>query len=335
MAYNLARLKPLYVSLSKRNNGIDDGTYQTSIDNFNNIYAGLGGPNLNAAVLVASTVVEDTIPAQVDITFNDPIVDKMSDYLVCIERMELTFNGIPFYDPTDNTVSRIIRLRSRINFALTTTCFLASPVYSLDHLFDELNQLTFPNPNAGGLGQPANLQMLFSIDSVGFIRMECTNLVLAYSDFQIEFPRMLNQILGIPIEQQIPGASIAYSNYPRIDCGDNLDHIMLKSNLPTYSDSLGNVRVNILTDFAPDTSYSNNMVYQPDRTLTQNSFSTNTRQKGLYTPPQRRFMDLQGSFPLVQINIEANYVNPDGLLRPIMLPFGGSFEIKLGFYRKQ
>lgn len=302
----LSRLKPLYVSLNvKNNNALDPEDYD---------------PNSTA---------DEYIVASVSEVYRSPIVDKASDYLVAVERFECSLNGIPFYDGL--TVPEFIIIRSRLDDTLpvksTQTDFLA---FSLSHLFTKLNGLFYEDPN-----NDEDIGMTFTVTADGFIKMYLDN--ASFQDIQVEFPRRLNQILGISSAEnvQISPNTDCTSTYPRIDCGDDLDHLVLRTNLPTSTDSIGNVKLPVMTDFAPPSAYGNSMAYDgANGGLVQNSFSTNIRQKIIYVPAERRYLELLGDFPVNNIDIDVFYVTQDDALKPVPLPFGALFEIKIGFYLK-
>jgi hypothetical protein len=297
----LSRLKPLYCSLHVAHTLTD--TSYTSVDASANIYA-------------AVTTDYDT-----------PIIDKASNYLVAVERFELSLNAIPFYSGEDKE-SIFVRSKSNPllhdNYDMTS----ADSSYSLTELLDNLNRLTFEHPDHTSV----KIQGTFTIDKNGYIIMKLKNATFAEVTF--EFPRRLNMILGIFEADQVSGDNVK-SRVPRLDMGDNLDHIILKTNLPTFTDSLGNVKTNVMTDFSVPSSFSTSCApSNADLSLVQASISVNSRQRAIYTPQERRYLELIGDFPVQSISIDAFYVTPQHELRQVMLPFGGIFEIKLGFYLK-
>lgn len=303
---SLRSLHPVYVSLSCRNNSIV-GAYD------------------------ASTTADDaTFYARATLETNTPIVDKMSDFICAVERMELSLNGVPFYDASNDVPgNRENIIISRRPAGVTTLVAVDLTAYSLSHLFEILNSYTYVDPNDN-----SEFGITFSISKDGFIVMSLLD-AKTFTTLEVQIPRRLNMILGITTTQQIAGFSAAASSFPRVDMGDDLDHIVLQTNLPTVSDQTGNVRLNVLTDFAPPTNYSNSLSYGADGNLVRSSFSTNLRQKVIYTPSERRYLDLVGDFPLQNIVIDVFYVNQDEEIKRVVLPFGGSFELKLGLYLRQ
>lgn len=305
---NLARLHPTYISLSARNTFIND------------VYDEKTSPDT------------DTFYAYLQESYNDPILQKQSDYVCAVERMEINLNGVPFYDATNFPVvanREAITIRSRINPLLVEDTGIDTNAYSLSHLFEILNSYDFVDPNALDA-----FKITFSLTKDGFIVM-----VLGsgknFTNLEVLIPQRLNQILGISTDVQVAGFDAAQSSFPRVDCGDDLDHIVITSNLPTISDRVGNAKAQVLTDFAPPSNYSNSLSFGADGQLVKSGFSTNLRQKLIYTPTERRWLDLVGDFPLSNIIVEAYYQNQNEELKRIILPYGASFEIKIGFYLRQ
>lgn len=306
---NFARYKPIYVSMSFKNDG------NKNADELN-VY----DPDQTA---------DKFVYASAQTQFNAPIVEKASDFLVAIERMELSLNGIPFYDAGQEPGPEQIVIRSRINPVPTTQTDVDLNAYTLTHLFEVLNALSYEDPNTN-----TNFRITYSISKDGFIIVSLLD-GRNFTNLQIEFPRRLNMILGISTAQQFGTKTECNSLYPRIDLGDDLDHIILQTNLPTNTDALGNVKLQVLTDFASPSAYSNSLTYGANGTLIRSGFSTNLREKLIYTPNERRYLELLGDFPINNITIEAYYVNLDEVIKNVPLPLGGLFEVKLGFYLKQ
>lgn len=298
---NFSRLKPQYVSLHKANN-------QDSSDN--NVY----DPANSADNFIEASLTE---------TYKSPVFTDSSQYVVAVERMELSLNGVPFYY-ADGEVIYVIERANPLN---TTNVALNSHAYSLSQLLTILNATTFVDPITAG-----NFTIIFSLTKEGFISMTLQG-GKSFVNIYLEFPRRLNMILGISTNAQTTG-SIASSPIPRLDMGDNLQHIVLSSNLQTVSDVIGNAALQVLTDFAPPTSYSNSLGYTAGGALQQSGFSTNLRQKVIYNPNERRYLDLISPFGIQQITIDAYYTDIDGNNRKILLGLGGNFDIKLGFYLK-
>jgi hypothetical protein len=278
---------------------------------------------------IATTPDDATYYASAYYSSTSPILEKASDFIMFVERMECSTNGIPFYDASnipDPANRETITIRSKLAVLPVTTQDVDLNAYSLSHLFEILNSYDYKDPN-----DDSEFNMTFSIGKDGFIIVSLLD-EKTFTGFQIEFPPRLNQILGISTEQQLNGYTACSSSFPRVDMGDDLDHLIIQTTLPTVSDQVGNVRLNVLTDFSSPTSYSNSLAYGPDGNLVRAGFQTNIRQKVIYTPNQRRYIDLIGQFPIYDIRCDLFYVNNEDKLKRVPLPYGGSFEIKLGFY---
>lgn len=304
---SFARYKPLYVSLFTSHTGYDPITRITTYN-----------------PLITTT---STIRAAIHENYSQPVVAKASDYLVAIERLEVSLNAIPFYDASD---LEYIVIQSRLDLSKSYNVLVDSNAYSLSHLFEVLEDLIYKDPNTD-----TEFEITFAVDKDGFIILTLPT-GYAFNRFEFRFPRKLNMILGIAIEDQLNDntADVAASSLPRIDLGDELDHIIVRTNLPTYTDTLGNVKTNVMTDFVVPTLYSSTMTFAGDGTLIRGSFTGNIRQKAIYVPSERRYLELVGDFPINQIDVDCVYVDPSHVVKDVYLPFGGVFEVKLGFYLK-
>lgn len=299
---NFARLRPTYISLSVRNNA-DGNTF--------NDYSSTTSP-------------DSFIDATVKENYNQPVIDNASNYVVAVERFDLSANAIPFYSAD----SEIIYVVERANTANTTQEILNNSAYSLSQLLTILNAIEFTDPT-----DATGFNVVFTITKDGFISLTLLG-GKQFDDIYFIFPRKLNLILGLSTAVQTTG-NISTSSVSRLDLGDNLQHIVLTSNLLTVSDVIGNVASNVLTDFSPTTYYSNSLSYGASGQLQKSGFTTNLRDKLTYNPNERRYLDLISSFNIQTIEITAQYTDLDGIVHIVQLPFGGIFEIKLGFYRKE
>lgn len=304
---NFSRLNTQYVSLKVINNGLDS--------NGNETYNAETDPNTS-------------INASISQMFNPPLLDKASDYVCAIERMELSLNGIPFYEGGED-----ITVVEKGNEANTTVKRFNTIVYSLTQLFSILNRETFIDPTDVAI-PPVPFTVTFSMNKEGFCTFKL-NGGKRFDDIFFIFPRRLNMILGISTaDQKATSGNLVTSVYNRIDLGDPLRHIVLVSNLQTTSDTIGNVPLPVLTDFAPPSSYSNSLTYLDSGALDKSGWSTNVRQKIIYNPTERRYLDLIAPFQIQSVTISAVYVDMDDNNDYVPLPLGGIFDIKIGFYKK-
>lgn len=265
-----------------------------------------------------------TLDAVIDNVFPFPVVDNASDYVMAVERFELNLNGIPFYNGARHNESINLRHKvstNEVNVLVDTDCF------SLADLFTILQAITFPDPNGGG----QTTRMQFVVNGTGFIVLSIISLY-SFANITITFPHYMNLILGMKPASQIQG-TLVQSVFPRFDCGDELNHILLTSNLNTVSDIVNTSLVNVLTDFAPNTLYTT-AVSNVGFALADASCSLNTRQRAIYQPFQKRFLTMISPFAIQSIHVEAFYVTNDGNKFRVPLPLGGSFAVKLGFYKK-
>lgn len=175
----------------------------------------------------------------------------------------------------------------------------------------------------------------------------------------IQFPTYLNAIMGFNKdrfdENILHGTSnsfknLAFSIGPRIDCGDSFDHILLTSTLPVISDTVETTETNVLTDIAKSSNYAVSVYYNntvggiisnpnritpvSDDLVVNGGWTIDTRQKLIYVPNERRFLDLIAPFSMNYLRVDAYYVDISGNSRIVQLPPGGSFKIKIGFFMK-
>lgn len=301
---SFSRIKPTYVSLSVSNK-----------DNNNTL------------------LTDSTINATIRQVYSNPMLDNASDYVMCVERLELSTNGIPFYP--GSTLLESIYIGEVGGEQEIIEYVLEKDVYSLTELLIGLSELLKTKKTADDV--PAVFHdVTISINEYGHITMTLDALY-EYGDFNITFPQYLNNILGLfPQDSDYWDGNVCTSKYPRLDIGDYFSHIILTSTLPTVTDNVVGSKELILTDFAPPSSYGVSYSEDPN-TLVINgaSFNTNIRQKLIYVPNERRYLELNGNFPIQNIEISAKYidtVSEDSHFVP--LPIGGTFQIKLGFYKK-
>lgn len=265
------------------------------------------------------------LPAVTEDTYNMAIFKDLSQYVVAIERLEISLNGIPFFVGTDiaSGESRGQYIGLKVLGGPITYTPIIFNAFSIIDLLDQLNVTAYEDEDH------LFVALNFSLDPTGYIIMSSDR---PFSDTQIYISDRLNHILGL--QTLTTPTQIQKSKFPRIDLGDELNHIVIKSSLPTKTDSIGQSQEFVLTDICPPSQYGNNYSYNQD-VLSQSGFTTNIRQKLVYVPNERRFLDLNAPFQLNHLRIEARYVNGQDDSFPIYLPFGGIFEVKLGFYMKQ
>ncbi len=317
---NLGRIHPKYVTLSL----VNDGTNGS-----------------------------ETVDAVIDQYYNSDIIDKCSNYVCAVERLEISLNAIPFYDneqPSLEGVEEKIEIYSLAladdNTVVTGSLQMQWKAYSLQNLFDTIYNVNIPLgmdlASQSLLGYTIRLKL--SIDSTGYIFIEIETVGqpdggggLNFHDIRIKFPAYLNYIFGFSERQQdfanFNNQNYMQSYFPRFDLGDDLNHIVIVTNLPTISDQVGTAIQLCLTDFAPQTVYDTSLSYNNGR-LINNGVTLNTRQRAIYNPNERRYLDMISNIALRSLLVKAYYVNAFGENKIIKLPIGGTFNIKLGFYNK-
>ena len=264
-------------------------------------------------------------PAIIEQNFNVPYIKDASQWLIAVERFELNLNGIPFFE--GGGVVEFINaggvIIETLNIGIT---------FSLLDLIRLINEQRSP------IAGPPSFGFEIGINTDGFIQVVFDDFIT----FSIVFSDNLNRILGVnenvALAIGIPGFTIIKSSTPRLDCGDFLQIVTLTSNLPLVSDNIGQVKTNVLTDFAaPEVlGASVNLVETAQgvsQLTTGGSIGYSPRQKIIFTPQgPRRFLNVVGSFPLSSIRIQANFKTINGEIRPVLLPVGCIFSIKLGFH---
>jgi hypothetical protein len=300
--------------------------------------------------LGVSNLSEESTYASIHQDWGIPPIQKLDDHVVCIERLEINLNGIPFYhsnpNNTGNEVIEIVRktnLNTDVDKKAGTTAIsisLSKNYYSLGELLDGLNLLFTAVPI--NLTAPTqSLKLIFGLTHSGKIKI--TNKSAApidtFTNFWVKFPKNFNLIMGFLEDDFLNGLLEIESTFPRIDCGDEFNHLLLVSTLPVISDSIDVVQSNCLTDISLVTGYSSSMIYKTgtastSKELEGSGWSLDTRQKLVYVPNERRYLDLIAPFALRYITIDAFYQNNEGLTEKVILPLGATFQIKLGFYMK-
>lgn len=285
---------------------------------------------------VSGTNSRGSLEARLETTFNTPFIEKASDFIMAVERMEVSLNAIPFLDQRDGVPQEFVKIRSRRvgEQNLIYQVYLPGSAFSLTHLLSMLSEeMDYVDPSDG-----SEMTIIFTLSKEGFVVMHTGD--KSFNDIQVEFSRRLNMILGIATADQLVFANPAdyqyecASTYPRIDIGDDLQHIVIQSNLPVYTDAIGNERMPILTDFAYPVDMSSSLAYEQDY-LVKSGWSIVPRDRLIYIPTEKRYLELNGDFPINNIQISGYYTTPDGDNKPIPLAFGGIFSIKLGFYLRQ
>jgi hypothetical protein len=310
-----------------------------------------------------------TIDAVIKENYGYEVIDKANSYVCAVERMEISLNGIPFYKRVKSEhndgqggMERIIchnrnvpNVDNYVNL-YTQDQFNNGEIrdfFNLKEILDQLSEIDFPlcsDIDGLDLNGPT-YRCEFTIDEQGYIRYSAVPVDLGFAGIeqvvfsgagyiegsgptleqQIIFPPYLNMILGLgerPLVQQT-----IISDFPRFDMGDELAHILLVTSLPVISDSIGQELQQVLTDFAPTSVYSGGYTINGNN-LQATSLTLNSRQKLIYVPAEKRYLDLTSPFNIREIRIDAYYVTNYGKSLRVPLPLGGMFQVKIGFYTK-
>lgn len=279
--------------------------------------------------------VDTMMPAIADQNFGTPIFKDLSKYICAIERLELSLNGIPYFDGIALDRLEYIDLFHPAS-GNTTRTLIQIIVYSLPELLSNLTNTIYANPNAGDIAGNPFISFIFTCIPDGKIQVTCTTAGYNFGIIKMQISNRLNSILGISETLQFAGILVTQSVHSRLDLGDELNHIMIRSFLPTKTDTIGIAQEFQLTDISPFSDFSNSYSYIPGAgRLDGTNTSFNIRQKLIYVPNERRYLDLTAAVHLSTLRLEALYVNNYNVTYPVMLPFGGVFQIKLGFYAKQ
>jgi len=273
----------------------------------------------------------DLIEARTQDFFRTSIIDKADDWVVAVERFEINPNAIPYYKrklPEGEWID-IYNLPYPAA-GVNTAVEVVFDSYSLPDTIKQLNTLM------AVAGAPAD-GLTFTIDAEGFVQVARDAAWILLYHLNLDRAPKLNAILGL--DQSSLDIDIAEltsaSPVPRWDTGDNMDHLRITSNLPTVSDSIGQSKSNVLTDLSFFQNLGVTKSYAANgQTFDTTSVSYSQRQKIVYNPNERRYLNLRSSAPIDDITVECEYIEQDGTAHIVMLPRGGGFSIKLAFFKK-
>ena len=162
----------------------------------------------------------DAINAEMDESYNQPIIDNANNYVCAIERLEVSSNALPFYDVQSDPEAKTSIVHGQTTKYVTISMFdsgeddasfgtlkwnLYGTYFSLQHLIDDLNEYTlnFYYTTFDGIKQQA---IYFSLDAGGcicvqilnsFINASITGFNFAFSKF-IFSSSILASIFGLP-----------------------------------------------------------------------------------------------------------------------------------------
>lgn len=339
---SLGKIKPKYISLSMVNDNNDSSSLIDAIIEENYGYEIIDKANAYVCAVERMEISLNGIPFYKGIKNQHNATEAHPEGTGGLESITFYNRNHLAVRYTINffTVGEIEAGGTQVNF------------YSLKSILDRLSTLQFDIIDANGNNTGVEYTCRFRIDEKGYISytsnpVEVVNnhgleLVVfnghgqTYSgnnlDQQIEFPKYLNMILGLG-ELQGVNESTIISDFARFDLGDELAHVLLATSLPVISDSVGQQLAQVLTDFAPTSSYGGSYTLNGND-LVASGVTLNSRQKLIYVPAEKRYLDLTSPFNIRYIRIQAFYITnySDNLV--VQLPIGGMFQVKLGFYSK-
>jgi len=335
----------------------------------------------------------EDIEASIEEIFSTPLIDSASNYVCAVERMELSGNGIFFYDSetdADATYQNLFdAYGSQINVIDTDGAIVYTYVVfgSFHNLVDLLEYLNDWGAHVYSNGDSLLPQWIWKLNSGGKICIDIQNnkkpsgnipvqnemYFGSEAGLMLQFDsEIIASIFGLPQNPIGSGYNSdswykTFSNITpagryrfqtktsRLDVGIVPTMIQLRSNLPFESDQVSQTKTNIVTDFniVAETNAGVNYTYVEDpqemgeangafsgtNYVTEPSSTSNNVGMGsmiVYNPPERRWLNFSAPVPIYTVRLWAEiiYNNPDESRR-VVIPPGGKFSIKLGFYLRQ
>jgi len=287
------------------------------------------------------------------------LIEDQENYLVAVERMEVSLHGIPLVDFEDDFIKTLYG--TKITF---TDDFGEFQIDLLGKFFDAwqiVNYINdqldyFKNQGSTSVNNKWVQFVRFGINPTSgrLYAKQVTTIAHDWDNLKsIQWPLALDFIFGwnnaanpsaiLPATLgALPLQQYWYASRNCFDIGDALQHIRLTSNLSLVSDTLGQSTTTIITDLAPDGLLSVSGGDPIPSSTSQNQYngygggtiSVVPRQRLVYSPFTRRWLNISGWGPIYNLRIQCTYVDLWGRELPILLPPGGTFAIKLGFYRR-
>ena len=246
---------------------------------------------------------DEPVDAKCEEYLDKNLLDNPSNWIVCCERFELSLNGIPFFPESINSIN-LFNPGGGAGQNLTVPTS-----YSLMDLITNVNRVLAPH---------GDIEML----------PDGRTQLTSAGPFEITLSERLNFIFGL--SNSATAAAPVVSDAPRLDLGDELDHIVLKTTLPVVSDVAGQRFQRVLTDVSPIETVS--MTSQLQNLGNVQAVSWNPRQQLIYAPHVRRFVNMKSGASINSIGVEAFYTDYQGETHPVKLKKGMKFSVKLGFY---
>lgn len=267
------------------------------------------------------------IPATITEEYRTPILAKADDYVCAVERFEISSNGVPYYQQAPPPLNVVETVTITDTAGPNEDVLVTFSSFSLPDTINKLQALMSTNPFE------LSSQVRWTVDSEGFVRVLVETGFFMTKGIDLTNAPILNRILGLETDAAGATDTELVSPFPRWDCGDQLNHFRITSTLPTTSDSVGQGKSNILTDLSFPDTISASYAYPADSSVFgAPSVSYTQRQKVIYNPADRRFLNLRSSAPIGDITLTCEFVRPGGSTSVVSLPKGGEFTIKLGFW---
>lgn len=268
------------------------------------------------------------IDATIEQNYSTPIVGSAQDYITAVERFEININGIPFYDGAGESVT--------IDPFPTSILPLKNVIaYSLPDLIDQLNALF----QSEGVALDVRFGLIkIELSPEGFVIWNLSDDLGGTFKSQYDIIMGLNavrlqSIFGLNFDNMDDDTTKTLSSsFPRWDCGDQLSYLRITSNLPTVSDSVGQAKSNVLTDLYFGKSIGASAGLKSGDVFDARAINYSQRQKIIYNPQERRFLNMRSAIPITDIRITCEFVKQDGTSEIVPLPEGCEFTIKLGFW---
>lgn len=274
------------------------------------------------------------IDADLNETFTSNLLDEADDYVIAVERFELSLNSVPYYDGSFNQESiQIFAAADDPNdplvAAVQTIAIDGLIAYSLNDVIVKLNEIVGNAQPENGVNPAALMNLEFELDQEGIVTCSRT---ANHDQYKIKLPPKLIYVIGVHDDANYSKQLLTSrwkSDLPRISMGDELEHIRISSNLNLVSDTVGQAKTNVVTDLSVPSAIGSS------RSGATYGYSWSPRDKLIYTPQgERRYLNFNSSAPVQVIRMFVEYIQPDGTERKVSLGTGGVFNIKLGFYKR-
>lgn len=267
---------------------------------------------------IVNNLEAETVFTVAEQLFTYPLLALSSDWVLCVERFSISLNGVPFYLSSREETIDVYDL----NDNLQSSFLLSRDAYSLIDLIDVVNLIFDSDDTLFG----TSTNLTFSGDGRVKFTFE------TYADYYIVWPTYINAALGIAGGV---GSNVldTWSTGTRFDIGDEIQAVYLSSNLGVFNDTIGQAKINILTDVSFAQDYQVSVDSTTSNGTTTEAVTYAPRGRLIYNPLQRRFVNFSAQTPLQYIKVEPYYLSIDGSIKELALPPGGVFNVKIGFYK--